>query len=88
MKRKTRAKVNSQVDARNLLHHLIGISKDHTVEVSVLIHSEEIAECCLLLLEHRILNSSELGLDDLVVGSPVVQNCKNLECFIFLALQN
>jgi len=74
--------LGNEVDSADLLKHLIDVGKDDTVEVTVLVHGEQIPEASLLHDQSRILNSGEFGDDVGVFRVLLVQRAQDIESLI------
>lgn len=80
--------IGDQVDTGYLLEHLVDVGKDHTVEVSVLVHCEQVLELPLGHFKHSILDGGELVLDVRVIGRSLVESDQDLESLLFATLQD
>jgi hypothetical protein len=60
------APYRDEIDARNLLEHLVDIRQHRTMEIAVAIELEALPEPALRHLKHNILDSPEFGLNLLV----------------------
>lgn len=80
--------VRDEVDSRNLLEHLVDVSKQGAVQVAMAAHGEQIAECTLGHLKDSVLDLVELVVDYLVVDVRIVQGGKNLPGLVLSPLEN
>lgn len=52
-----------EINARNLLKHLIDIGKDRAVEMAVLIHCEQVRKVAFLHFEHGVFDGRKFALN-------------------------
>lgn len=54
------AVVLTEIDARDLLEHLVDVCKSDAMEMAILVHSEKIFESCTLCFKNGVFNGCEL----------------------------
>lgn len=80
--------VRDQVDARNLLVHLVDVGEDDSVEFAIFGHLEQAAVRSLGHFDDGLLDVVELGDDIGVVAVQIVHIFQDFEGFFFSALHD
>ena len=80
--------IGNQIDARDLLEHLVDVGEHDAVEVAVLGHGEEVPEVALGHLHHGRLDHDEFVLDVRVVFGAVAQCRQHRARFVLAALED
>lgn len=80
--------VRDQVDAGDLLEHLVDVGQDDAVEVALLVHLEQVAEAAPLHLNHGVLDRGKFSLEERVTLGDINQRGERDHGLVFLALEN